>query len=73
LYSLSVNRNTFIRNKKLILPPKPDIDISVEPFYWIVIKNYQFNPETKYPAIFHVIGPDIRSQIGGPDGFSLVI
>ena len=32
-------------------------------------KNYQFNPKRKYPALFHTIGPDIRSQIGGPDGF----
>ena len=32
-------------------------------------KNYQFNPEVKYPVFFHTIGPDIRSQIGGPDGF----
>ena len=23
----------------------------------------------KYPVFFHTIGPDIRSQIGGPDGF----
>ena len=31
--------------------------------------NYKFNPLAKYPAFFHTIGPDIKSQIGGPDGF----
>ncbi|MDB2510819.1 YjbH domain-containing protein [Gammaproteobacteria bacterium] len=69
LYTLSVDRDAFSRNKKLNLPPKPDIDISIEPFSLDRKKNYQFNPETKYPAIFNVIGPELRSQIGGPDGF----
>ena len=31
--------------------------------------NYEFQPETKYPIHFWKITPDIRSQIGGPDGF----
>ena len=70
LYSISVNRDAFNRDRKQFLPPKPDIDISVEPFNLNNNNNnYQFNPETKYPAFFHTIGPDIRSQIGGPDGF----
>ena len=33
LYSIAANRDTFIRGRKQFLPPKPDIDISVEPFY----------------------------------------
>ncbi|MDB9996297.1 YjbH domain-containing protein [Gammaproteobacteria bacterium] len=70
LYSLAVNRNTFVRGRKLFLPPNPDRDISVEPFLLNNNnKNYKFNPEAKYPVLFHTIGPDIRSQIGGPDGF----
>ena len=72
LYSVAVNRNTFVRDRKLFLPPKPDTEISVEPFLLINKdnnNNYKFNPEAKYPALFHTIGPDIRSQIGGPDGF----
>ena len=69
LYSIAVNRNTFIRDRKLFLPPKPDTDITVEPFRLNNNKNYKFNPEAKFPALFHTIGPDIRSQIGGPDGF----
>ena len=69
LYSIASNRDTFIRGRKQFLPPKPDIDISVEPFILERDMNYQFNPEVKYPVFFHTIGPDIRSQIGGPDGF----
>ena len=69
LYSIAVNRNAFNRDRKQFLPPKPDTDISVEPFFLNNNKNYKFNPEAKYPALFHTIGPDIRSQIGGPDGF----
>ena len=71
MYSLAVNRNTLSRDRKLFLPPKPDREISVEPFLLNNNnnKNYKFNPEAKYPALFHTIGPDIRSQIGGPDGF----
>ena len=70
LYSVAVNRNTFSRDRKLSLPPKPDREISVKPFLLNNNnKNYKFNPEEKYPALFHSIGPDIRSQIGGPDGF----
>ncbi|MDA9868475.1 YjbH domain-containing protein [Gammaproteobacteria bacterium] len=73
LYSIAVDRKIFIRDRKLFLPPKSDIDISVEPFFLNNNnnnnKNYKFNPEAKYPVLFHTIGPDIRSQIGGPDGF----
>ncbi|MDA9762862.1 YjbH domain-containing protein [Gammaproteobacteria bacterium] len=70
LYSLAVNRDTFIRGRKQLLPPKLERDISVEPFLLNNNKqNYKFNPEAKYPTFFHSIGPDIRSQIGGPDGF----
>ena len=69
LYSTGVDRNLFIRDRKQFLPPKPDIDVSVEPFKLDRKNNYQFNPEVKYPVFFHTIGPDIRSQIGGPDGF----
>ncbi|MDA8613469.1 YjbH domain-containing protein [Gammaproteobacteria bacterium] len=70
LYSVAINRDTYSRDRKLLLPPKPDRELSVEPFLLRNNdKNYNFNPKAKYPAIFHTIGPDLRSQIGGPDGF----
>jgi hypothetical protein len=69
LYSIGVNRRTFINDRKLFLPPKLDTDANVEPFLLDRDKKYQFNPKAKYPSFFHTIGPEIRSQIGGPDGF----
>ena len=69
LYSIGINRNTFINDRKFFLPPKLDTDANVEPFLLDGDKKYQFNPKAKYPSFFHTIGPDIRSQIGGPDGF----
>lgn len=69
LYSAAIDRDVFERNQKFYLPPNPDTDISIEPFKYDDEENFQFNPKAKYPAFFHVIGPDIRSQIGGPDGF----
>ena len=31
--------------------------------------NYKYNPKFYFTKIFHHLGPDLRSQIGGPDGF----
>ena len=52
LYSIAANRDTFIRGRKQFLPPKPDIDISVEPFILDRDKNYQFNPEVSIRLSF---------------------
>jgi hypothetical protein len=30
---------------------------------------YSYNPKIKYPKFINQVGPDLRSQIGGPDGF----
>ena len=66
IYSLEINRESYNRGKKHNLPPKAN-EIEVEPYLY---KNeYEFNPLAKYPKFFHSIGPDLRSQIGGPDGF----
>lgn len=31
--------------------------------------SFEFNPKVEYPKIFNSISPDLRTQIGGPDGF----
>ena len=31
--------------------------------------EYKYNPEHGYPSVFYKISPELRSQIGGPDGF----
>jgi hypothetical protein len=66
IYSLEINRESYSRGKRHNLPPQAN-EIEVEPYLY---KNeYEFNPLAKYPKFFHSIGPDLRSQIGGPDGF----
>jgi hypothetical protein len=32
-------------------------------------KEYEFNPEKKYPFYINSVSPDLQTQIGGPDGF----
>lgn len=32
-------------------------------------KEYAFKPQIKYPVYINSIGPDLQTQIGGPDGF----
>ena len=34
-------------------------------------QRYDFRPTGKYPANFFNIAPELRTQIGGPDGFFL--
>ena len=69
IYSIEIDRDTLIRGQRFLLPPQNERDVNLKPFMYKGKKNYKFNPEAKYPAFFHTIGPDLRSQIGGPDGF----
>lgn len=68
IYSLEVDRESLTRYEKMNLPEVLGEQIRSNEFKFNS-KNYLFNPTLKYPAIFHSIGPDLQSQIGGPDGF----
>lgn len=68
IYSMGVNRELYSRGKRQNLSPKSIEMLEVKPFLY-KDDQYEFNPLAKYPAFFHSIGPDLRSQIGGPDGF----
>jgi hypothetical protein len=68
IYSLNANRELYKRGKKFDLSPKSIDMLEISPFVYKQ-DEYDFNPSSNYPVIFHSIGPDIRSQIGGPDGF----
>ena len=49
----------------------PDLlsySIEVEP-YNPNNEKYDFSPEIEYPRFFSSLSPDLRTQIGGPDGF----
>lgn len=68
VHSISINRDDFIQFKekkytKLLLKKS-----KIEP-YTNQEKNAAFDPKVDFPLFFWSISPDIRSQIGGPDGF----
>lgn len=68
MYSAEVSREAFQRYKrfKIATPLIPEIDIDQFKFKE---NEYKFNPKSNYPVIFNSLTPDLRSQIGGPDGF----
>jgi len=68
MYTASVSRDAYKRYKNINQPEVLGQYISTEPFNFDE-KSFEFNPTTKYPAVFNSMGPEIISQIGGPDGF----
>ncbi len=68
MYSISVPRSSIKRSKIHNDPSLVAMSASVTPVLYDK-QEYSFKPEIKYPRFFYNIGPDIKSQIGGPDGF----
>ena len=68
MYSISATRSSLETSKRFkdpnILLPTATIDTLL-----YNKEDYQFKPAIKYPKFFYSIGPDVKSQIGGPDGF----
>lgn len=69
MYTVHVNRENYARASKNFYPLMVDLDLNVSSYKYSESQDYKFNPKTVYPSFFHTIGPEIRSQIGGPDGF----
>ena len=66
MYSAEVSREIFNRYKSN--PSILEKYIRTNGFKFDEDK-YKFNPAVTYPAIFNDMGPELISQIGGPDGF----
>lgn len=68
MLSAFVDRESYKRYKNF---NSPELGFQMTSFnsYNHTDKEFKFNPSIKYPAFFASIGPDLRSQIGGPDGF----
>ena len=68
MYTISANRSSLSRSKDFqdpsIILPTASVESSLYDR-----SDYEFKPTIKYPKLFYNIGPDIKSQIGGPDGF----
>ena len=68
LYSVSIERDILQRYEKLNTPEILQNYIVIEPFF-AKDQEFKFNPVSKYPKTFFSMGPELLSQIGGPDGF----
>ena len=68
LYKTSINRNELNMQKNITAPNLLLNDIDVSPFNFDK-DSYKFKPKASYPITFSKIGPDLKTQIGGPDGF----
>ena len=68
MYSIDIDKDDYFRNKELGITGLLANQIVLSP-YKFDEKAYSYNPKAKYPMIFNTIGPDLSTQIGGPDGF----
>ena len=68
MYSLTFPREVFSRYQELSSPISANDYITAEPFLFKE-NDYDFKPLAKYPVSFNSVGPELISQIGGPDGF----
>ena len=68
MYSVEINRDEFKQNKRRRYYKLAERNIIYDEFNFEQ-SDYQFQPTVPYPSHFYRIGPVIRSQLGGPDGF----
>lgn len=71
MHAININRKDYLKseisNSHYLVKASSSISSPKESFD----EDYSFKPKTRLPAHFLKIGPGIRSQIGGPDGFFL--
>jgi hypothetical protein len=70
MYKASVNRTVFNTFKEDNFYKLASREIELSPSISSE-KEYQFNPKILYPEAFWSLSPDLRTQVGGPDGFFL--
>lgn len=68
LNKISISRDSFNKFDEENLHALAIRDIKIEPAGFET-KNFEFQPSGNYPSTFFDIAPELRSQIGGPDGF----
>ncbi len=68
LYDIEIDRESFHKYKEdnIYNLAKKDIVLSSKIFN---NNDYNFEPQQSYPHFFWGLEPDVKSQIGGPDGF----
>ena len=68
MHTVTVNRANFIKHQKEKVFPLAVKGITVQP----VTPNqesYKYNPDSSFPNTFWGLAPNLRTQLGGPDGF----
>ena len=68
MQSVTIPRNVFSQYEEINSPRIANEYIDIEPFLFKE-DDFDFRPTAKYPVAFNSIGPELISQIGGPDGF----
>ena len=68
MYSVEILRDSAKMTKNKIAPKLLKNDLELKSFS--LSKNkYSYAPAIKYPQSFYSVGPELVSQIGGPEGF----
>lgn len=67
-HTVTVDRQTFQNYKEENLYKLVEREAKIESFFYKESK-FAFNPKPLLPKTYWGIAPDLRSQIGGPDGF----
>ncbi len=68
MFSAEIDRSIFAKALEMNDPYLLSNSIKTQDYKYLP-GNYKYNPKSVYPKFFHHLGPDLRSQIGGPDGF----
>ena len=68
LNTITIDRDSYSRNKNSNLYDIAKQNIQIDQALH-TREDYEYNPRTPFPSHFWNIGPPLRQQIGGPDGF----
>lgn len=68
MHSVSIQREDYVKSKKDNLYPLVARTADVNPVNPNQ-NNYSYNPSSSFPNTFWRVGPNLRTQLGGPDGF----
>ena len=68
MHSIEINRELFNKYKEKKYTKLLKDQSSITP-YTIAENEAKYNPSIDFPKLFWAVSPDLRAQIGGPDGF----
>ena len=68
MQTITIPRNVYRQYEDINSPRVVNEYINAEPFLFKE-EDFDFQPTSRYPIAFNSVGPELLSQIGGPDGF----